>query len=90
MLSPSVWWDHRSILDFVSRPAAGQRIWLDIGTAEGLRHVRDTELLYRRLMLQGWQPGVNLELLKVEGGAHTEDAWAARFDRVLKFLFPSI
>lgn len=90
VLSPSVWWNQRSILDFVSRPAAGQRLWLDIGTAEGLRHVRDTELLYRRLMLQGWQPGVNLELLKVEGGAHTEDAWAARFDRILKFLFPSI
>ncbi len=73
----------------VSPTAAGQRLWLDIGTAEGLRHVRDTELLYRRLILQGWQPGVNLELLKVDGGAHTEDAWAARFHLILKFLFPS-
>jgi len=65
------------------------RIWLDIGTAEGLRHVRDTELLNRRLIQLGWKPHVDLEFMKVEGGFHSEDAWAARFDRVLKFLFPA-
>ncbi len=95
VLSPSLWWDQRSILALVARdvpiPALRPqlRIWLDIGTAEGTRHVRDTELLERRLIQQGWTPGVDLELMKAEGGFHSEDAWAARFDRVLAFLFPA-
>jgi predicted alpha/beta superfamily hydrolase len=95
VLSPSIWWDQRSILNFVAHHAEvhGQRpatkIWLDIGTAEGLRHVRDTELLNRRLIHKGWKPHVTLEFLQVEGGFHSEDAWAARFDQVLRFLFPA-
>jgi predicted alpha/beta superfamily hydrolase len=92
VLSPSIWWDHRSILTFVAdadpRPAV--RIWMDIGTAEGARHVRDCELLNRMLLKQGWQSGVDLEFLKVPGAVHDEDAWAARFDQVLPFLFPAI
>jgi predicted alpha/beta superfamily hydrolase len=90
VLSPSVWWNQRSILGFVAEfeETNRPRIWLDIGTAEGTRHVRDAELLQRRLVQQGWMAGSNLELLKVEGGVHSEDAWAARFDQVLAFLFP--
>jgi predicted alpha/beta superfamily hydrolase len=91
VMSPSIWWDQRSILNFVAqaRPHPALRIWLDIGTAEGARHVRDTDLLQRRLVQQGWTAGLDLELMKAEGGHHTEDAWAARFDRVLAFLFPA-
>ena len=91
VMSPSIWWNQRSILGFVAEaaPRFGQRIWLDIGTGEGTRHVRDTELLERRLIQRGWTPGVDLELMKVPGGVHSEDAWADRFDRVLAFLFPA-
>jgi predicted alpha/beta superfamily hydrolase len=92
VLSPSIWWDQRSILSFVAQAAAPKpkvKIWLDIGTAEGLRHVRDTELLNQRLIKLGWKPGVDLEFLKVPGGFHSEDAWASRFDQVLRFLFPA-
>jgi predicted alpha/beta superfamily hydrolase len=90
VLSPSIWWNQRSILGFVAeaKPKPNLRIWLDIGTAEGTRHVRDTELLERRLMQQGWVPGIDLRLMLVDGGVHTEDAWAARFDRVVAYLFP--
>jgi predicted alpha/beta superfamily hydrolase len=90
ILSPSLWWDHRSILTFVADidPKPPLKIWLDIGTAEGQRHVRDSELLFRMLIKEGWKPGVDLEFLKAEGGVHDEDAWAARFDQVLVFLFP--
>lgn len=92
VLSPSIWWDHRSVLTFVqaAKPKPNLRIWLDIGTGEGARHVRDTQLLNRLLVHDGWQPGVNLELLIVDGGVHDEDAWAARFDQVLRFLFPPL
>lgn len=90
VMSPSLWWDHRSIFSFVAaaKPKPPLRIWLDIGTAEGLRHVRDTELLERRLMMLGWVPGQDLELMKARNAGHTEDAWADRFDQVLNFLFP--
>ena len=91
VISPSVWWNQRSILGFIAEfeGTPKPKIWLDIGTAEGTRHVRDTELLHRRLVQQGWKPGVDLELSKVSGGVHSENAWAARFDQVLSFLFPS-
>jgi predicted alpha/beta superfamily hydrolase len=114
VLSPSVWWDQRSILNRVSeaRPKPRLRIWLDMGTAEGLRHLRDTDLLYRRLIMRGWrdrpapEPGPesgpesrpeslpaaqqqDLCYVRVPGAHHNEDAWAARFDRVLRFLFPA-
>lgn len=94
VMSPSVWWNQRSILNIVSEFKASEsrprpRIWLDMGTAEGLRHLRDTDLLHRRLRLRGWKDGVDMEYLRVEGGQHNEDAWAARLDQTLRFLFPA-
>ncbi len=59
-----------------------------MGTAEGLSHLRDTDLLHRMLLRNGWRDGVDLSYLRVPGGQHNEDAWAARFDQVLRFLLP--
>jgi predicted alpha/beta superfamily hydrolase len=91
VLSPSVWWDDRSILRLLgqTRMRPDLRIWLDMGTAEGLRHLRDTDLLHRRLVQRGWRDGIDLHYERVPGGTHNEDAWAARFDKVLRFLFPA-
>jgi predicted alpha/beta superfamily hydrolase len=91
VMSPSIWWDRRSILKLVERakPKPELRIWMDMGTAEGARHLRDAEVLHRLLLRQGWRDGLNLEYFVAEGAAHDEDAWAARFDRVLRFLFPA-
>ena len=54
VMSPSVWWDQRSILALVNQadPRPALKIWLDMGTSEGLRHLRDTDLLHRRLVLR--------------------------------------
>jgi hypothetical protein len=38
---------------------------------------------------RGWRDGVNLEYFVAEAATHDEDAWASRFDRVLRFLFPA-
>ncbi len=91
VLSPSVWWNNREILNRVAKktPVPRPRIWLDMGTAEGLRHLHDTDLLNRRLLGRGWRDGVDLHYLRVPGGLHDEDAWAQRFDRVLEWLFPA-
>jgi predicted alpha/beta superfamily hydrolase len=91
VLSPSLWWDNRCIFRLLAehhnRP--NLRIWLDMGTAEGLRHLRDTDLLHRRLIQRGWRDQVDLRYIRVPDGLHNEDAWAARFDQVLRFLFAS-
>jgi predicted alpha/beta superfamily hydrolase len=89
VLSPSLWWNQRSILELVKRaePTPRPKIWLDIGTSEGAHHVRDVAMLHRLLLRRGWRNGVDLEYFLAENAVHTEDAWAARFDRVLRFLF---
>ena len=37
---------------------------------------------------KGWRMGETLRYVEVPGAKHTESAWAARIDQVLKFLFP--
>jgi len=95
VISPSIWWNGRSILTLLDQahPNPRPRIWLDMGMAEGLRHLRDADLLHRRLLQRGWRdsptPNADLHYLRVPGGLHTEDAWAERFGEVLRFLFPA-
>lgn len=91
VLSPSIWWDHRSILTLVGQAATPPRfrVWLDIGTGEGQKHVRDTELLHRLLLRAGWRDEMDVMLKVVADAVHDEDAWANRFGEVLRFLFPA-
>ncbi len=91
VLSPSIWWDNRSILGLVNalRAKPAVKIWLDMGTAEGLRHLRDADLLHRRLVMRGWKDDVDLKYVRASGAIHDEDAWAERFEQVLQFLFPA-
>jgi predicted alpha/beta superfamily hydrolase len=92
VMSPSLWWDHRSILNAINDQATKPdvRIWLDMGTAEGLRHLRDTDMLERLLLKRGWRSGVDLSYVKVRDAVHDERAWSERFGDVLRFLFPHI
>lgn len=92
VLSPSTWWNRRDILLRVgtARPEPRPRIWLDMGTSEGLRHLRDCDVLHHRLLSRGWQEEVDIRYMRVPGGLHDEDAWARRFDRVLQWLFPPL
>lgn len=91
VMSPSIWWDRRSILSTVghSRKRPASRIWLDMGTAEGLRHLRDADLLHQRLLKRGWRDNVDLAYQREPGAVHDEAAWARRFPNVLRFLFPA-
>lgn len=91
VLSPSVWWDAKSILKVVteSAPEPRPRIWLDMGTREGKRTLQDTEALYTLLIQQGWTEGKDVTYMRVHGGTHDELAWATRVGPFLKFLFPA-
>lgn len=100
-LSPTLFWADHEILRYVGgqpRPA-GSRMWIDMGTLEsntpvdhdgngvddsidGLRQLCAT------LTGQGWTLGQDLRCFEDEGAHHQEASWAARFDEVLRFLFP--
>ncbi len=94
VMSPSIWWNHRSILRLVETQGTrakfkpNLRIWLDMGTAEGARHLRDTDQLFQLLERRGWRENIDLAYQRKKDAIHTEDAWADRFDDVLRFLFP--
>ena len=62
VMSPSLWWDNRSILNAINQQTTKPeiKIWLDMGTAEGLRHLRDADMLDRLLLKRGWRSGVDL------------------------------
>jgi predicted alpha/beta superfamily hydrolase len=94
VMSPSVWWDRRTILRNVRRlrnkPAL--HVWLDIGTAEGNRPARilaDVRTLRDVMVRKGWQQGQDLCYVEDDGAGHNENAWAARVGGMLMFLFPN-
>jgi predicted alpha/beta superfamily hydrolase len=88
VLSPSVWWDRRAILRYVrdAHPKPRLRVWLDIGTAEGRQHVTNLRLLRTGMLKAGWIEGDDLHYEEVDGGTHSERAWADRFHRVLEYV----
>ncbi len=102
VMSPSIWWDKRSILKVlarVGRPEHRARIWLDAGDAEGPRTLPDAEMLAAQLVRQGWRAdsgpesgpefGQDLRYEWIPGGTHDERAWAERVGPMLRWLFPA-
>jgi enterochelin esterase-like enzyme len=93
LLSPSVWWNHKSILGYLNERAPEiwerPRVWLDVGDKEGERTVHNAEMLNRRLKANHWLPGETLHFEKVHGGAHDETSWSHRVRPMLRFLFPA-
>jgi predicted alpha/beta superfamily hydrolase len=91
ILSPSLWWNLRWILDFASRRRmkSRPRIWLDAGTHEGKHTIDDARKLRDILVKKGWQLGSDLDFEEIEGGQHNEAAWAQRVGPFLQFLFPA-
>jgi predicted alpha/beta superfamily hydrolase len=93
VMSPSAWWNRKSILSYVNEHAPQlwerPRLWLDIGDKEGQKTLRDVEHLARRLKANGWRPGETLHFEKVHGGTHDEASWATRVRPMLRFLFPA-
>jgi predicted alpha/beta superfamily hydrolase len=95
VMSPSVWWDRRAILRDVRRATCRPKLWVDMGTAESRgagsarRVLEDARLLNVGLEQAGWREGETLHYEEIQGGTHSEQAWAERFGRVLEWLFPS-
>jgi len=98
VISPSVWWANRDIVTRVNNLSAKPplRIWVDIGTeedgsdAENQETVADTRLLRDALISEGWSLDADLKYLEVPGGRHDENAWKARMDQILMYLYPPV
>jgi predicted alpha/beta superfamily hydrolase len=87
VMSPSVWWDDQVIVRMVEalEDKLPLRIWLDTGTNEiGWERTR---ALRDALVEKGWRLYDDLQYTETEGAGHTESAWAARVDPMLRFLF---
>jgi predicted alpha/beta superfamily hydrolase len=93
VLSPSIWWNRKSILGAVNERAPEiwekPRLWLDVGEQEGRRTVQDAQQLSLRLIANGWRLGETLHFERIEGGTHDEASWATRVRPMLRFLFPA-
>ena len=100
-VSPSVGFARGALIDYLERARfVGGRIYLDVGTHEGLPRDRDPlELrqmpaayvqLVRKardlLVLKGYQEGRDLLYVEEEGAVHNEAAWADRLPQLLRFL----
>lgn len=90
VVSPSVWWDGRRILRDVKalKSKTEARIWLDMGTGEGVRAVKDARLLRDALLAKGWNLDRDLRYQEAQGARHTETAWAQRVEPILRYLYP--
>lgn len=91
VLSPSVWWNQRWILNFAARKrlSSRPRIWLDTGTQEGQITISDARKLRDVLVQKGWHEGRDLHYEEIQGGQHNEAAWAQRVGPFLQYLFPA-
>lgn len=92
VMSPSVWWDRRSIIALVEayKETSRPRIWLDTGTQESAfadQVVADTRALRQALLEKGWREGQELAYTEDEGAGHNEGAWAFRFHGMLQWMF---
>lgn len=96
-MSPSMWWAN----GFILREAAALpgrlplRIWLDMGRREGRYFLAQTRQLQDILRSKGWQKNrkaalADFRYLEAARARHDEFSWGARFDKVLKFLYPKI
>lgn len=88
VMSPSVWWDNRSVLRTVEAfDGPRPRIWLDIGGREGAEALRDARTLHERLRAKGFD-GRSLRFYEDRRADHSERSWARRAQMMLEFLFP--
>lgn len=89
VLSPSLWVTEAATFDFIERaPFFPGKLYLDVGTREGARHVFGAQRMRDLLEAKGYRQGRDLLWVEDEIGHHHEAAWARRFQTALPFLVP--
>jgi predicted alpha/beta superfamily hydrolase len=100
VVSPAFFWGLVEVHEFIRkrRLAAGVRVWMDVGTNEIVSVANVFQDLYlalvrgvnRELEQLGQPPGTKLHYEEFELAGHNEADWAARADRILKYLYPPV
>jgi len=90
VVSPSLWWDNEfPIRDAQKTPlpmsVPRPKLWLDMGTGEGVEAIRQLRKLRGVLYARGWASG-DIAYLEAEGATHDEASWAARVEPMLRFV----
>lgn len=88
-MSPSLWvgdgWSIRQVEGLPKK--TNQRIWIDMGTAEGRDLDKQLGRLSTAFQNKGWVLGKDLAAVIDSGSQHNEEAWARRLDAALMFTF---
>ena len=86
-MSPSLWFGRDEFFAFVESAglARGRRLYLDVGTAEGVGTLRDARALRSALRARGMDRRT-LIYLEDRGGRHNEAAWGRRTERAIESL----
>jgi predicted alpha/beta superfamily hydrolase len=89
ILSPSIWVDDRLMLKKVEAlpRKLPLKVWLDMGTSEGLQPLGDARATAKAMEKKGWKPGSDFVYYEEGFAEHNEDAWARRSPAILMFLF---
>ena len=90
VMSPSVWWSDRAVLQEPAKTPLGLRIWLDFGHREGSdpqAGLANARALEQGLVKRGYDEGRDLKWYEDREGGHDERAWAYRFPIAVTYLF---
>lgn len=88
-MSPSLWFADRAIFEFARQaPRWAGRLYLDVGTDEGPKTVRDARTAARLLRRKAVKSRGHLLFVEERDARHEERAWAARFEHAIRFLLP--
>jgi predicted alpha/beta superfamily hydrolase len=86
VVSPSVWWDDRVILESVKASSPnGQKIWISAGTGEGDDMIDGARALHTQLLEVGWHQK-DILYHEIENAQHSERDWARLSEDMLLFL----
>ncbi len=88
-MSPSLWFADRAMLEFARQaPRWAGRLYLDVGTAEGAKTVKDARTAARLLRRKAVRSRGHLLFVEERDARHEEAAWASRFEHATRFLLP--
>lgn len=95
VISPSIWWGNRKILDIVKDTKFDNKvnIWVDMGTKEGRSfdeklQLSDSIINCRDLSeILKQKENVTFKYKEYEGADHSERAWSERINEILLYFF---
>ena len=89
VMSPSLWFGGGGIFGVAAEAVHWHgQLYLDTGTGEGRRQVRQTREMVRLLRRRAVHPRKQIRYVEDRGARHNEAAWASRFDRAIRWLLP--